>query len=293
MEYTGSDDGQSIAMIRRAAALGVNLIDTAEIYGDGHSETIIGRALEGCRGEFIISTKVRGFYTDVADIDHTRRRLTEACEGSLRRLQSDYIDLYLLHKLPHPDAVPAAMETLMQLKQQGKIRWVGVSFSATSNPDELRHLMELGEVAVVVIGYNMMARGVEDRLRFALEHDIGTMIASPLASGALSGQWFDDPPQFDSTDLRSHAFKDRSKTVAAFAKLAELRFLTEGGKRTMAQAALRFILDASGVTSVIAGALRPSEIEENAGASNVPPLTDAERERAIAIADEANTIWRG
>ncbi len=289
--WTGSDDSQSVAMIRRAEELGVNLIDTAEIYGDGHSEAVIGMAVSDRREKFVISTKVRGFYTDEADLDHTRKRITEACEGSLRRLQSDYVDVYLLHKLPHPGAVPAAMETLMKLKDEGKIRFAGVSYTAASQPDDLRNLMELGEVAAMVVGYNMMSRGGEDTLRFAAENDIGTMIASPLASGVLSGQWFDNPPEFDPMDLRYNGYKDREKTTAAFKKFGELRFLTEGGKRGMAQAALRYILDTDGVTSVIAGSLSPGEIEENAGASDVPPLTDDERARAISIVDEGQKIW--
>ncbi len=290
--WSGAVDEESVKMIRRAEELGVNLLDTAEIYGDGHSESIIGIATKGRRDRFIISTKVRGFYADVPDEEHTRRRIVEACEGSLRRLQTDYIDVYLLHKLPHEGAVPAAMETLTQLKKEGKIRWSGVSYSAASKPDELRGLLELGEVAAMVVGFNMMNRGAEaTTLRLAKEQNIGTMIASPLASGALSGQWFDNPPEFDLSDLRYHGYADRKATAAAFKKLSELRFLTEGGERTMTQAALRFILDTEGVTSVIPGALRPSEIEENAGTSDVPPLTDEERSRAIAIADEARRAW--
>lgn len=289
--WSGADDSQSVAMIRRAEELGVNLIDTAEIYGDGHSEAVIGMAVKDRREKFVISTKVRGFYTDVPDLDHTRKRITDACEGSLRRLQSDYIDVYLLHKLPHPDAVPAAMETLMKLKDEGKIRFAGVSYTAANKPDDLHNLMALGEVAAMVVGYNMMSRGGAETLRFAAENDIGTMIASPLASGVLSGQWFDNPPEFDPMDLRYHGYQDREKTTAAFKKFGELRFLTEGGKRTMAQAALRYILDTHGVTSVIAGSLNPSEIKENAGASNVSPLSDEERARAIAIVDEASALW--
>lgn len=289
--WIGADDSQSVAMIRRAEEIGVNLIDTAEIYGDGHSEAVIGMAVKDRRDKFVISTKVRGFYTDVPDLDHTRNRITEACEGSLRRLQSDYIDVYLLHKLPHSGAVPAAMETLMKLKDEGKIRFAGVSYTAANQPEDLRHLMEMGEVAAMVVGYNMMSRNGEDTLRFAADNDIGTMIASPLGSGVLSGQWFDNPPEFDPMDLRYSGYKDREKTTAAFKKFGGLRFLIEGDKRTMAQAALRYILDTHGVTTVIAGALKPSEIEENAGASDVPRLSDEERARAIAIVDEAIAIW--
>ncbi len=120
--WSGAVDEETVKMIRRAEEMGVNLIDSAEIYGDGHSEAIIGLATRGRRDKWVLTSKVRGFYTDVADIPHTRKRITEACEGSLRRLQSDYIDLYMLHSRPHPDCLQAAMETLTQLKKEGKVR---------------------------------------------------------------------------------------------------------------------------------------------------------------------------
>ena len=151
----------------------------------------------------------------------------------------------------------------------------------------------MGELAAMVVGYSMMSRNLEGTLQFAEEENIGTMIASPLASGVLTGRWFDEYPDFPSYDSRYNGFKDKNKTMKAFRKLSELRFLTENGKRTVAQAALRFILDTGGVTSVIPGALRPAEIEEDAGAADVPPLTPEERERAVKIADEASRIWKG
>ena len=292
--WSGARDEETIRMIRRAEEMGVNLIDTAEIYGDGHSESIIGVALKGRRERFVVSTKVRGFYRDVPDIEHTRKRIREACEGSLRRLQSDYIDIYLLHSSAHPGSMPAAMETLMELKHEGKIRWSGVSSTAASKPEDLTHLMQYGEIAAMVVGYNMLSRGSEDpTLKFCKDNNIGTMIASPLASGALTGQWFDSLPDFDPMDLRYNNFKDREKMTKVMKTLSGLRFLTEGGKRTMTQAALRFIVETPGVTAVIPGALRVSEIEENAGTSDTPKFTPAEREKAIAIADEAEKLWHG
>ena len=289
--WTGAVDEESIKMIHRAEELGVNLIDTAEIYGDGHSESIIGLAVKGRRDRWVISTKVRGFYTDVPDVDHTRRRIRDACEGALRRLQSDYIDVFLLHNRPHEETLPVAMETMAQLKSEGKIRWSGISYTAGGDNDSIRKLMEMGEVAAMVVGYNMMARS-DDRIRFAKEENIGTMIASPLNSGILSGRWFDDLSTLDPTD-RCYERLASPKGQEFRRKLSELRFLTESGERTMTQAALRFILDVEGVTSLIPGALRPSEIEENAGAADVLPLTDDERARAISIADEATGMLQG
>lgn len=288
--WTGAVDEESIKMIHQAEELGVNLVDTAEIYGDGHSESIIGLATKNRRDRWVISTKVRGFYTDTPDVQHTRDRIVQACEGGLRRLQTDYIDIFLLHNSPHQDTLPAAMETMQRLKNEGKIRWLGISHTAAKNSESIRNLMDMGEVSVMVIGHNMMSRN-EERLKFARDENIGTLIASPLNSGILSGRWFENLTTLDPSDRRYKKLAS-PEGQAALRKLSELRFLTENGTRTMTQAALRFILDTKGVTSVIPGALRPSEIEENVGATKIPSLTKRDRSKAIEICDQANMLWQ-
>ena len=287
--WTGAVDEESIRMIHKADELGVNLIDTAEVYGDGHSESIIGLALKGRRDRWVVSTKVRGFYTHEVDQDQTRKRIIEACEGGLRRLRTDYIDLFLLHSCPHKETLPVAMETMALLRRQGKIRASGISYSAVRHVKGVRSLMGYGEVAAMVISYNLLSRN-DDGLRLARKENIGTMIASPLASGILSGRWFNDLSTLDRMDWRySGLISPRGR--AALKKLAELRFLTESGERTMAQAALRFIIDIDGVTSVIPGALRDFEIEEDVGAAGVPPLSAKERVRAMEITDQVRSSF--
>ena len=134
-----------------------------------------------------------------------------------------------------------------------------------------------------------MNRSGEEALHLAKEENLGTLIRVPLASGALSGRYFNTVPQLDPNDLRQGRFTSE-KAVAAFKKLSELLFLTQDGRRTMVQAALRFILDTDGVTSVIPGAKNRQQLQDNAGAMNVSPLTAEERSRAITIADEAGII---
>ena len=114
--WTGTTDEESIATIHLAETLGVNLLDSAERYGDGHSEEVIGRAAKGRRDRFVIATKVR-LLTNDPDEDGDRNRIVEACEGSLRRLQTDYIDVYQLHAVPHENTMAAVMDTLAQLKK--------------------------------------------------------------------------------------------------------------------------------------------------------------------------------
>ena len=280
--WTGTTDEESTAILHRAESLGINLLDTAEVYGLGHSEEVMGRALKGRRHRFVIATKASPL-TDDPDEDKARQRIVEACEGSLRRLQTDYIDIYQLHAIPHEDTMPAVMDTLAQLKQEGKVRWLGVS---TNDAEAIRKLLKLGDLATLQVGYNLLDRSGEETLQLARAENLGTLIRSPLALGALSGKHFNTVPQLEAEDLRRGNWTPE-KAVPALRKLPELLFLTEGDRRTMVQAALRFVLDTEGVTSVIPGAKSRRQLEDSAAVMDVPPLTVEERSRAIAIADEA------
>ncbi len=279
--WTGTTDEESIATIHRAKELGVNLLDTAEGYGQGHSENVIGRALKGRREDYVLATKVRPI-TDDPDEEKARKRILEACDGSLRRLQTDHIDVYQLHAVPHTETMPVVMDTLAELKKQGKIRWFGISIN---DVDAIRKLLALGDLATLQVGYSLLSRSGEAALKLAAEENLGTLIRGPLASGALSGKYFDTRPELDAQDRRLGRFTS-DKAVATFKKLPELLFLTDEGRRTMVQAALRFILDTEGVTTVIPGAKSRRQLEDNAGAMDVPTLTVEERSRAIQIADD-------
>lgn len=283
--WTGTTDEESIATVHRAGEIGVNLLDTAEGYGQGHSEEVLGKALKGRRDKFIIATKVRPL-TDDPDEGRARQRILDACEGSLRRLQTDHIDVYQLHAIPHESTMPAVMDTLTALKRQGKVRWYGIS---TNDTAAIRKLLALGDLTTLQVGYNLLSRSGEEALRLAKAENLGVLIRVPLASGALSGRYFNTLPQLDPKDRRLERFTS-DKAVTAFQRLSELLFLTEGKKRTMVQAALRFILDTEGVTSVIPGAKSRRQLEDNAGAMDAPPLTPEERAHAIGIADTVGTI---
>ena len=189
--WTGTTDEESIATIHRAKELGVNLLDTAEGYGQGHSEDVIGKALKGRRDDYVLATKVRPI-TDDPDETKARARILEACEGSLRRLQTDHIDVYQLHAVPHEATMPAVMDALAELKDQGKIRWFGISINDT---DAIRKLLALGDLATLQVGYSLLSRSGEAALQLAKEENLGTLIRGPLASGALSGKYFDASPK--------------------------------------------------------------------------------------------------
>ena len=266
----------------------MNFLHSSEIYGGGHAESIIGTAIKGRRDRFVIATKVRPLAENPDEAAATGRIL-EACEGSLRRLQTDYIDVYQLHTHPHPKTLDAVMGTMKRLRSEGKIRWVGIS---STNAKGIKGLAETGILTAVMVGYNLMSRDGEATLRLAEAENLGAVVLSPLASGALIGRFFDGPPDLDPMDKRYEQFTSE-KAVKAFKKLSELGFLSENGGPTVAQAALRFAIDGAGVTSVLVDAQRPGEIEENAGAAAVQPLAEDQRSQALAIADEAQSLWSG
>lgn len=286
--WTGTDDQESIALIHRSEELGINLIDTAEGYGDGHSEILTGKALKGRRDKWVIATKVQpnlGIDANASDERAVRQRIIDACEGSLQRMQIEAIDLYQLHAIPHEWAMPVVMETLAQLKAAGKVRWYGIS---TNNRDAIDKLRALGPIHVLQVGYNLLERSADALLTWAKAENIGTLIRVPLAKGMLSGKYSGDAPAtMPNDDLRYERF-NRPETVEGLSKVPQLSFLATP-ERSMVQAALRFVLDHPGVTCVIAGAKNRRQIEENAAASDFPSLTQQELARALPIADTIRT----
>ncbi|MEZ4735445.1 MAG: aldo/keto reductase [Caldilineaceae bacterium] len=286
--WPGTTDQESIALIHRSEALGVNLIDTAEAYGNGHSESVIGQALQGRREKWVIATKVSpngGLSADTPDEAAVRHRITTACEQSLRRLQTDTIDLYQLHAIPYAWAMPTVMTTLAELRTAGKIRWYGIS---TNDRAAINQLRALGPIHLLQIGYNLLERSADDLLHWCKAEQIGTLIRVPLAKGMLTGKYSGAAPAtLDKADIRYERFQ-RPETVDGLQKLSQLDFLAKD-KRSLTQAALRFVLDHPGVSCVIAGAKTRQQVEENIAASDLPPLAAAEVTQALPIADTIQT----
>ena len=293
--WTGVDDSESVALIHRAEELGVNLIDSAEGYGAGHSESIVGEALQGARRQkWIVATKVQpnqGLQVHEADTAAAKRRILAACEGSLRRLRMETIDLYQLHAIPHDWASETVMAALAQLKHDGKVRFYGIS---TNNRAAIERLRSFGPIEVLQVGYNLLERSADELLHWAKRERIGTLIRVPLAKGMLTGKYKGSgaAETLPEADLRRERFA-RPEARDAFEKLPQLDFLATEG-RTMPQAALRFVLQHPGVSCVIAGAKNRRQIEENAAACDVPPIEGDELKRAFAIADTIKTPgWIG
>jgi myo-inositol catabolism protein IolS len=289
--WTGVEDKESVALIHRAEELGVNLIDSAEGYGAGHSESVVGEALQGARRQkWIVATKVQpnqGLDREKADEAAAKKRILEACAASLKRLRMETIDLYQLHAIPHAWASETVMAALAQLKQEGKVRFYGIS---TNDQAAIERLRSFGPIEVLQIGYNLLERSADALLTWAQRERIGTLIRVPLAKGMLTGKYKGSgaAETLPEADLRRERFA-RPEARDAFEKLPGLNFLSEGTGRTMPQAALRFVLQHPGVSSVIAGAKTRQQIEENAAAAEVPPIEGDELKRALAIAETIKT----
>lgn len=275
------DDNESIAAIQQGLDLGMNLIDTAPAYGYGHSEEVVGKAIAGRRERVVVATKCGLVWRDAGGrIDRrlTPKSIVDECEASLRRLKIETIDLYQVHWPDPASPLRDALEALVQLREQGKIRAIGLSNFGCEQVTEARHY---GPVDCLQPELSMLEReAAEDLLPYCREYGIGVIAYAPLARGLLTGKFTEASRH---RDLRA---KDPRFTGGAFGQnLAIVHRLKAVARRlncTMAQLALRWVIQQDGVTSAIAGAKRPSQVVENAGAADVriPP----------AILDEINTI---
>ncbi len=270
--YGPTDDKASTAAIRKALDHGCNFFDTADLYGHGHSEELLGQALKGQRESVIIATKVGGdFYHDPPKMNFNPDYLEFALAKSCERLGTDYVDLYQLHNPPAQlIRNRRVFESLEKLKRSGKIRHYGISIH---DPEEGLVAMREGHPAAIQVVFNILRQEAKNQLfKAARENNVGVIAREPLANGFLAGKFKADST-FPPGDIRHNFPRDyvRSLTYAS----EQLRFL-ESKTRTLAQASLRFVLDHKEVSTTIPGAKTSQQTEENIEASDMFPLTGEE-----------------
>ncbi len=182
------DDDQSVAAIYAALDAGVNWIDTAAVYGLGHAEQVVGRAVKDLSAKPLIFTKCARVWNEQREIGKVLKRdsVIRECEDSLRRLQVEVIDLYQIH-WPEPDEdIEEGWEACARLKQQGKVRWIGVSNFSVA---QLERIAEVAPITSLQPPYNMLVRGVEqEQLPYCQQHGVGVIGYSPMRSGLLTGK---------------------------------------------------------------------------------------------------------
>ncbi|RQW06632.1 MAG: aldo/keto reductase [Calditrichaeota bacterium] len=249
--------------MHQALELGINWIDTAAAYGLGHSEEVVGKAIKGKRQEIFLATKCGLVWQD----PHSRRvknngrpeSIMNEIEDSLRRLQTDYIDLYQLH-WPDPDTpVERSWEALLRLREQGKVKYIGVSnFSV----DQLQKCEALGHINSLQPPYSLIKRNIEkDILPWCRENQVGVVVYSPLQAGLLTGK-FDKSRLAPDDWRRKNSFFIEPRLSKNLEFVENLKPIAERYNKTVSQLAIARVLMNPGVTSAIVGARRPSQIME-------------------------------
>ena len=262
------DKTDSIATVHAALDVGINFFDTAEGYGDGASEELLAQALLGKRYEVIIASKVSPNHLSAAE-------LQVACEHSLRRLKTDYIDLYQLHWPNHDIPITETMEVLARLQQQGKIRAGGV---CNFGVKDLADLLAVGQPTTNQLPYSLLWRSIEFELQPACQDSsIGILAYSPLMQGLLTGKFASANEVPEGRARTRHFSKDRPLARhndpgcerETFAAIKEIRRICNEIDQPMAEVALAWLLHQPGVTAVLAGARRPTQIKQNALAAAI------------------------
>ena len=285
------DDADSIAAIRRAMDLGISWIDTAAVYGHGHSEEVVGRAIEGRRDEVLVVTKCGriprhdGTIEGCLHADSLRREL----EASLRRLRTDRIDLWQMH-WPMPDeGIEEGWAEIAKAVREGKVRWAGVSNFDTA---QLKRVQAIHPVTSLQPPYSMLRREVEvELLPYCAANGIGVIVYSPLQAGLLTGaftreraaalpgnDWRRDNPRFKEPELSAN-----------LALVEELRAIAARRGCSVGELAIAWVLRRPGVTGAIVGARRPDQIEGTVGAADLRLTGDelSEIERLLAARTRA------
>ena len=262
------DEAASVATIQAALDAGVNFFDTAEAYGDGYSESLLGRALAGRRHEAVIATKVSPSYL-------SRDEIRQHCERSLQQLGTDYVDLYQIHWPSRTVPLAETMEALDTLRQQGKVRAIGVS---NFGLQDLSDLLAVGRCETNQLPYSLLSRAIEYAIQQkCIDAGIGILCYSPLAQGLLTGK-FSSPDEVPEGRARTRHFSsERPQTrhgepgceAETFAALEEIRRISASVHEPMAAVALGWLLHQPGVTSVIAGARHPEQIRQAAHAADL------------------------
>ncbi len=263
----------SIQLIQECGDLGINLIDSAEIYGDGEGERRVGEAIKNQRDRWIVSTKfgMRRTQAGNRSEDASPAIIRSSLEDSLRRLKSDYVDIYLYHSSPDPDLILEGKQVLESLKQEGKIRFYGIS---TNDCQIFTQMVRQNAVEVAMFSQSLI-RQPTPMLDLVKQHNLGLVVRGALAGGQLSGKYFRQPPQLSIEDFRS-------AVPFAWSKYAFYeRFVSEGV--SMTAFSLRYLLDFETTHTIILGGKSVANYHEALQALDLPALSAETHQSLIQI----------
>ncbi len=285
--YGPAEDATSIALIHRALELGVTFLDTADIYGAGHNEELVGRAIKGRRDRFVLATKfgnvIRGSWADGKgyDIDGSPQYVKRAAEASLRRLGVETIDLYYQHRVDPRTPIEDTVGAMAELVQEGKVRYLGLSEAA---PETIRRAHAVHPISALQTEYSLWTRDPEDEL-LELTRQLGiTFVAySPLGRGFLTGS-LKSPDDLAPDDWRRKNPRFQGDNFRKNLELVEeLKTMARDKGTTAAQLALAWLLTRGKHVVPIPGSRRIERLEENTAAADIT-LTENELHRLELIA---------
>ncbi len=285
--YGSTDEGEAIATIQRALELGINFLDTAQLYGPLTNEELVGRAIKGRREEYLIATKFArradnatpGDMTSLGPLDGSAEHVRSAIDISLRQLGTDYVDLFYQHRVDPNVPIEETVGAMAELVDQGKIRHIGLSEAA---PETLRRAHAVHPITALQTEYSLWSRDPEaEVLPTCRELGIGFVPYSPLGRGFLSGR-FSSPEELDENDFRRQGPRFTGENLEANKKLAaKVAEIAEEKQVTPAQLALGWVLAQGEDLVPIPGTKRRTYLEQNAAAVDVE-LTDEDLRRIDA-----------
>jgi len=277
-EWGAVDDQESLNMISAALDMGINLFDTADVYGIGHSEKLLGKAMKGRRDAFVVTSKIGwvGFDRENnASAYDTVEKLIAGVESNLERLQTDYIDLMQSHINYREPNMEVFVEGFQKLQAQGKIRAYGVS---TSDFEYIKAFNADQKTAALQIDYSILNRTPEEEIfPYTIQNDLGVLVRGPLAMGILTGK-FDQQTRFAKGDFRQNWIENEVEHKIFLEDLDKVEKLKPlaNESRSLAHLAIQFVMDHPAVTVAIPGAKRISQLKENVKTALMPDLTPDE-----------------
>ena len=271
----GTEENQAIRIIHEAIDLGINFLDTADLYNYGLNEEFVGKALKGKRDQIVLTTKVGNRWVEEKNgwsWDPSKAYIKAQVKDSLRRLQTDYIDLYQLHGGTIEDPIDETIEAFEELKQEGLIRHYGIS---SIRPNVIREYAKRSNIVSILMEYSLLNRRPEEYFSFLQDNQISVIARGPLAKGLLTDSNERKIEKVKEKDYLSYSYNELTKTLAAVKEIANTHSLTE--------AAIQYCLHDPIVAAVIPGASSIQQLRENVQATTHSSLTPEEYKQIQAI----------
>lgn len=273
-----TDEPAARRMVDRSIDAGINFFDTANVYNQGLSEAFLGAALKGRRDQVIVASKVRGKMGE-SPLDHGlgREAIDTAIHASLRRLATDYLDVYYLHQPDYDVPIEETLEAMDRLIGSGKVRYAAISNYAAWQGAEIHCISATRGFHAPRISqpmYNLLARGIEEEyLPFCAHYGVGVVAYNPLAGGLLTGKYRSDhDPRHGGRFENSRMYRDRYWHDDYFAAVEELAEIARDAGKSLIQLAFQWLLSRDAVDSVIVGVSRLEQLEENLRSCDSPHL---------------------